>query len=72
VEVLHNCSQTFCMGNSSIVIYCFLARPTQDREIFELQEFAISRGFEGSIQLWDLPYWRRKQHSALFGYGHFL
>ncbi|PNF35222.1 putative cytosolic oligopeptidase A [Cryptotermes secundus] len=43
------------------------ARPTQDREIFELQEFAISRGFQGSIQLWDLPYWRRKQHTSLFG-----
>jgi hypothetical protein len=61
----------FYMGNI-IVILLFLARPTQDREIFELTEFAISRGFHGSIQLWDLPYWRRKQHTSLFRYGNFL
>ncbi|XP_069701808.1 uncharacterized protein [Periplaneta americana] len=42
------------------------ARPAQEREIIELQEFAISRGFEGAIQLWDVAYWRRKQSVALF------
>jgi hypothetical protein len=46
----------------------FLARPTQDREVIELQEFAVSRGFDGAIQLWDLPYWKRKQCAFLFGY----
>jgi Zn-dependent oligopeptidase len=55
-----------------IVILLSLARPTQDREILELQEFAMSRGFHGSIQLWDLPYWRRKQYTSLFRYGNFL
>ncbi|XP_021916565.1 probable cytosolic oligopeptidase A isoform X2 [Zootermopsis nevadensis] len=43
------------------------ARPSQDREILELQEFAISRGFDGAMQLWDVPYWKRKQYTSLFG-----
>lgn len=45
------------------------ARPTQDRELVELQDFAVSRGFDGAIQLWDLPYWRRKQQNSLYGYN---
>ena len=52
-----------------IVILSFSARPSQDREVNELQEFAVSRGFDGAIQLWDLPYWKRKQCTSLFGYG---
>lgn len=50
------------------VILCFSARPSQEREVIELQEFAVSRGFDGAIQLWDLPYWKRKQSASLFGY----
>lgn len=45
------------------------ARPSQDREVTELQDFAVSRGFDGAIQLWDLPYWKRKQCTSLFGYN---
>jgi Zn-dependent oligopeptidase len=52
-----------------ILILSFSARPSQDREVIELQEFAVSRGFDGAIQLWDLPYWKRKQCASLFGYG---
>jgi len=52
-----------------IVILSFSARPIQDHEVTELQNFAVSRGFDGAIQLWDLPYWKRKQCTSLFGYG---
>jgi len=67
---------TVCVQSSayffSLITYCYLsfpARPSQDHEITELQDFAVSRGFDGAIQLWDLPYWKRKQCTSLFGYG---
>ena len=52
-----------------IVILSLSARPSQDREVTELQDFAVSRGFDGAMQLWDLPYWKRKQCNSRFGYG---
>lgn len=46
------------------------ARPAQEKELEDLLQFASERGFEGSrIQLWDLPYWRRKQKMSLFKYN---
>lgn len=45
------------------------AKPSQDSEIKNLYEFAKKSGFEGSrIELWDVPYWRRKQCISLFNY----
>ena len=58
----------FSSHSLCIAILSFSARPSQDREIGELQEFAVSRGFDGALQLWDLPYWKRKQCTSLFGY----
>ncbi|RZC39037.1 Peptidase M3 domain containing protein [Asbolus verrucosus] len=45
------------------------AKPAQDRELQSLYEFAVERGFQGGrIELWDVPYWRRKQQRSLFDY----
>lgn len=45
------------------------AKPAQDRELEDLYAFALERGFKGKrIELWDLPYWRRKQQKTLFEY----
>nr|CAG4648535.1 EOG090X02LQ [Polyphemus pediculus] len=38
----------------------------QEKELKDLHEFAVSRGFSGELQLWDVPFWRRKQKTALF------
>nr|XP_022915778.1 probable cytosolic oligopeptidase A [Onthophagus taurus] len=43
------------------------AKPAQDAELANLYEFASKSGFEGSrIELWDVPYWRRKQRISQF------
>ncbi|KAG5880867.1 hypothetical protein JTB14_017793 [Gonioctena quinquepunctata] len=45
------------------------AKPAQDEEIKQLHTFAIDRGFQfEKLELWDLPYWRRKQQKSLFGH----
>ncbi|CAH1977202.1 unnamed protein product [Acanthoscelides obtectus] len=45
------------------------AKPAQDEELKQLYEFAAQRGFRGAeFELWDVPYWRRKQASTLFDY----
>lgn len=33
-----------------------------------LQEFAEERGFEGKLEAWDVPYWRRKHKRHVFKY----
>lgn len=46
------------------------AKPAQEKEIEKLYEFALERGFEGSsIQLWDVPYWKRKQKKSMYNYN---
>lgn len=40
----------------------------QTKELESLDEFAAERGFEGQLQPWDVPYWRRKQRASLFQY----
>ncbi|XP_014669639.1 PREDICTED: probable cytosolic oligopeptidase A [Priapulus caudatus] len=35
-------------------------------ELSSLQEFANERGFDGTLEAWDVPYWRRKQKHSLF------
>ncbi|KZC14840.1 Oligopeptidase A, partial [Dufourea novaeangliae] len=37
------------------------ARPAQEYEIKELSAFAREYGFENRLQLWDIPFWSRKQ-----------
>lgn len=46
------------------------AKPSQDAEIDSLFDFAKKNGFEGtSIELWDVPYWRRKQAITLYNHN---
>ncbi|XP_067004698.2 uncharacterized protein [Anabrus simplex] len=44
------------------------ALPVQKQEVESLEQFALSRKFDGPLQLWDVPYWRRKQQKALYNY----
>lgn len=49
------------------------AKPAQQKELDSLYKFALERGFEGSrIELWDLPFWRRKQRKSLYDYDEKL
>nr|CAH7720514.1 unnamed protein product [Callosobruchus chinensis] len=46
------------------------AKPAQEEQLNQLYEFAVQRGFRGAeMELWDVPYWRRKQASTLFSYS---
>ena len=38
-----------------------------EKEIGELREFAASEGFDANLDIWDIPYWRRKQGQNLYG-----
>lgn len=40
----------------------------QEYELEALNAFATERGFDGSLNLWDIPYWKRKQRKTLFDY----
>ncbi|KAL1128969.1 hypothetical protein AAG570_013503 [Ranatra chinensis] len=44
------------------------AKPAQERELTELQRFAEERGFDNKIQLWDIPYWQRKQRKSVYNW----
>lgn len=44
------------------------ARPMQDVELDSLQNFAQERGFDKNLQLWDIPYWQRKQKWTLYNF----
>ncbi|KAJ8932047.1 hypothetical protein NQ314_014998 [Rhamnusium bicolor] len=45
------------------------ARPAQKEELKNLHHFALDRGFKAeTLELWDIPYWRRKQQISLFDY----
>uniref|UniRef100_A0A1B6E4N2 Peptidase M3A/M3B catalytic domain-containing protein n=1 Tax=Clastoptera arizonana TaxID=38151 RepID=A0A1B6E4N2_9HEMI len=44
------------------------AKISQDKEISNLQNFAWERGFEGLLQLWDVPYWQRKEKRTLYNF----
>lgn len=46
------------------------ARPAQEAELEGLYAFALESGFEGArMELWDVPYWKRKQRIAAFDYN---
>jgi len=47
-------------------------KPIAEEEVTRLQEFAWSEGFTDKLQMWDLPYWRRRQKQHLFKYFIFL
>ncbi|XP_037286656.2 uncharacterized protein LOC119179638 [Rhipicephalus microplus] len=40
-------------------------RPKAQEELQTLTGFCQERGFRDQLQLWDVPYWRRKQRQAL-------
>lgn len=45
------------------------AAPAQQRELESLTMFAQESGFgHDRLELWDVPYWRRKQRQVLFGF----
>ena len=55
--------------NNMLHVLLERAKPAQDKELENLYEFALERGFRGSrIELWDVPYWRNKQRNSLFNY----
>uniref|UniRef100_A0A1B6FE92 oligopeptidase A n=1 Tax=Cuerna arida TaxID=1464854 RepID=A0A1B6FE92_9HEMI len=58
---LENVQQT--LGNMLKV-----AKPAADRELANLQQFAWDRGFEGGLQVWDIPFWQRKQRRTLYNF----
>lgn len=45
------------------------ALPAQQYELESLTEFASERGFDGNLNLWDVPYWKRKQRKSLYNYN---
>ncbi|KAF7282722.1 hypothetical protein GWI33_002115 [Rhynchophorus ferrugineus] len=46
------------------------AKPAQDEELQLLLEYANERGFKTDcLELWDVPYWRRKQRLSLYNYS---
>ncbi|XP_043252201.1 probable cytosolic oligopeptidase A [Colletes gigas] len=42
------------------------ARPAQEYEMKQLNEFANERGMEGKLRQWDVPYWSRKQLYSIY------
>ena len=49
-----------------LFIFFFTAFPAQEQELKSLKAFATERGFDGQLNPWDVPYWRRKQTSSLY------
>ncbi|XP_073999508.1 oligopeptidase A [Rhodnius prolixus] len=43
-----------------------IARPYQENELNSLQSFAEERGFDGTLELWDIPFWERKQKISMY------
>jgi oligopeptidase A len=41
-------------------------QPLAEEEMNRLQEFARSEGFTDKLQMWDLPYWRRRHRQHLY------
>ena len=42
-------------------------RPVAVEELIALENFAREEGFNGDLELWDIPYWRRRMKDRLFG-----
>ncbi|XP_049810440.1 uncharacterized protein LOC126253269 [Schistocerca nitens] len=43
------------------------ALPVQEEELLQLETFAAEQGFEGPMQIWDVPYWKTRQQKLEFG-----
>ena len=41
-------------------------KPLADEETARLQAFAQSEGFNSTLELWDVPYWRRREREQLY------
>uniref|UniRef100_A0A6P7FIT4 Probable cytosolic oligopeptidase A isoform X1 n=1 Tax=Diabrotica virgifera virgifera TaxID=50390 RepID=A0A6P7FIT4_DIAVI len=47
-----------------------VAKSAQDAEVKQLYDFAVENGFEDDkLELWDVPYWKRKQQQSLYAYS---
>lgn len=44
------------------------ARPAMDNEMASLKGFANERGYKGEIDIYDVPYWRRRQLAEVHQY----
>lgn len=44
------------------------AFPAQQYELQNLHDFAAERGFDGSLNHWDIAYWKRKQRKTLYNF----
>lgn len=44
-------------------------KPKAEEEVRVLQDFANSEGFHTQLEMWDLPYWRRRHRQHLFKLG---
>jgi len=42
------------------------AKPAQEKEIHELSEFASSNGASYKLEIWDIPFWKRKHIATFF------
>uniref|UniRef100_A0A0A9ZFU9 Oligopeptidase A n=3 Tax=Lygus hesperus TaxID=30085 RepID=A0A0A9ZFU9_LYGHE len=41
-------------------------KPVQIEELASLEDFAVDKGFEGTLELWDIPFWARRQRTFLY------
>ena len=64
------CCLSYPERNLKIYIFYFSLKnkfkDSAHEEIAELQKFAISEGFGGEIQMWDVAYWRNRQKEHLY------
>lgn len=44
------------------------AMPAAEKELAQLSSYAKSKGFEGELQLWDVPYWSERLREAQYEY----
>uniref|UniRef100_T1JBM7 Peptidase M3A/M3B catalytic domain-containing protein n=1 Tax=Strigamia maritima TaxID=126957 RepID=T1JBM7_STRMM len=42
-------------------------KPALEQQLMELQEFAVSKGFDGKLSEWDIPYWRNRYKQEVLG-----
>ena len=45
------------------------ATPAAHRELAELKEYASSKGHEGNLEHWDVPYWAERLREERFDYS---
>lgn len=65
--------ETKMLGNVNLVEQMLAtllekARPAQDEEIIQLIDFAEASGFKHKFEIYDVPYWKRRQLLEQFDY----